>query len=99
LKMLDYMGAGVPILSTKFGARGLDIENGVHARIAALTDFPRAIDEIRKQDETVTATMVEAARGHAASGFSWDVIGRRFAVALHDQRRSREQAASAAARG
>jgi glycosyltransferase involved in cell wall biosynthesis len=99
LKMLDYMGAGVPVLSTKFGARGLDIENGIHARIAALTDFPRAIEEMRNQDETVTATMVEAARSHAATRFSWDVIARKFAAALRNPRRPGEQAVPDAARG
>jgi glycosyltransferase involved in cell wall biosynthesis len=99
LKMLDYMGAGVPILSTKFGARGLDIETGVHARIAALIDFPRVIDEMRTQHESVTAAMVEAARSHAASGFSWQVIGRRFAAALRDVRGSREEAGATAALG
>ncbi|MGO9094324.1 MAG: glycosyltransferase family 4 protein [Bryobacteraceae bacterium] len=76
LKMLDYMAAGVPLLSTPFGARGLDLENRVQARLAPLIEFPRVIEEMRGQDDEVTATMVETARGYAATRFSWDVIGR-----------------------
>jgi len=30
LKMLDYFAAGVPVLSTEFGARGLAVEAGQH---------------------------------------------------------------------
>ncbi|ASJ10307.1 hypothetical protein A3L12_02845 [Thermococcus sp. P6] len=33
LKMLDYMAAGLPIVTTKIGAEGLDLVNGKHAII------------------------------------------------------------------
>ena len=32
-KMLDYMAVGLPIITTKKGAEGLDLVNGVHALI------------------------------------------------------------------
>jgi len=90
LKMLDYMAAGTPVLSTPFGARGLDITDGIQARLAPLTEFPRVIEELRNEDDNIMATMVEAARQHAASRFSWEVIAKTLLDAmqqLHESRR------------
>jgi glycosyltransferase involved in cell wall biosynthesis len=97
LKMLDYMAAGVPVLTTAFGARGLLIEDGIHVRVARLVDFPRVIEEMRQQDENLLATMVEAGRAHATSHFSWEVIARKLLHSMQDQhrRQSRTVAASA----
>jgi len=95
LKMLDYMAAGVPLLSTPFGARGLDLENRVHARLAPLIKFPRVIEEMRNQDDQVTATMVETARGHAVLHFAWDVIARALMARLQDSRRPKLSANTA----
>jgi len=33
VKMFDYMAAGLPIISTRIGIRGIEAENGVHAII------------------------------------------------------------------
>jgi glycosyltransferase involved in cell wall biosynthesis len=75
LKMLDYMAAGVPVLSTLFGARGLGIEDGTHARLASLIEFPRVIEEMRTQPQEATASMVKRARTYIEKQFSWQVIG------------------------
>jgi glycosyltransferase involved in cell wall biosynthesis len=83
LKMLDYMAAGIPVLSTPFGARGLDIVDGIQGRLAPLIEFPRVLEEMRNQDENLMATMVEAAREHASVHFSWEVIAHPLIAALH----------------
>jgi glycosyltransferase involved in cell wall biosynthesis len=75
LKMLDYMAAGVPVLSTRFGARGLGVEDRTHARLAPLIEFPRVIEEMRAQPEEATASMVQRARSYVEKQFSWQVIG------------------------
>ena len=49
LKVLEYMAAGVPVLSTEFGVRGLSVKNGEHVHIAELSQFGQAIRNIRRE--------------------------------------------------
>lgn len=90
LKMLDYMAAGVPVLTTAFGARGLVIEDGRYARLARLPDFPRIIEEMRNQPVDIRTPMVERARSYAANHFSWPAIAQPLLAAFHDIARARE---------
>lgn len=46
IKMLDYMAAGLPVITTPTGARGLDIENNKSAVICDVLEFPEKIIEI-----------------------------------------------------
>ena len=46
LKMLDYMAAGLPVISTAVGARGIDIQNRVHAIICDLDAFADEISHL-----------------------------------------------------
>lgn len=46
LKMLDYMAAGLPVVSTTVGARGINIQNRVHAVICDIDAFPEAISRL-----------------------------------------------------
>jgi glycosyltransferase involved in cell wall biosynthesis len=92
LKMLDYMAAGVPVLTTAFGARGLQIEDGCHARVARLPDFPGIIEEMRNQHVDTVTSMVERAHSYAADHFSWAAIAQRLLAALHDVDRPRKHA-------
>jgi glycosyltransferase involved in cell wall biosynthesis len=96
LKMLDYMAAGVPVLTTAFGARGLHIEDGCHARVARLSDFRGIIEEMRNQPVDILAPMVERARSYAADHFSWAAIAQPLLAALHDIDSPRELNALAA---
>jgi glycosyltransferase involved in cell wall biosynthesis len=83
LKMVAYALAGVPIVSSIVGARGLDLLPGVH--YVPCEPDPRALVEalraLRAEDPATVATRVTAARQHALTSFAWDVIGR----GLHEQ--------------
>jgi glycosyltransferase involved in cell wall biosynthesis len=46
IKMLDYMAAGLPVITTPIGARGLGLENYTHAIICDIIEFPAKIREI-----------------------------------------------------
>jgi len=46
IKMLDYMAAGLPVVTTHVGARGLGLENYCHAVICDIHEFPEKIQEI-----------------------------------------------------
>jgi len=84
LKMLDYFAAGVPVLSTPFGARGLAVTDRAHAFIAPIEGFGGALQDLIALPERDKAAMIDAARAHVAEGFAWDVIARRFSARLRD---------------
>jgi glycosyltransferase involved in cell wall biosynthesis len=46
IKMIDYMAAGLPIITTPIGARGLDLENYNNAIICEVLEFPEKIREV-----------------------------------------------------
>lgn len=46
IKMLDYMAAGLPVVATPVGARGLDIENYENAVICNISEFPDRIHKV-----------------------------------------------------
>lgn len=51
IKMLDYMAASLPVISTPVGARGLEIESYNDAIICELPDFPRKIRDLLENKE------------------------------------------------
>ena len=71
LKMLDYMAAGVCVLSTKTGARGLEIPNNL-IKIAKVEEFVDFIEDIEKH------TNVYMAREFVEKNYSWKVIGEKL---------------------
>jgi glycosyltransferase involved in cell wall biosynthesis len=81
LKLVEYLAAGAPVLTTELGTRGVDIEHGVHAIVAELPDFP---DALRTMLADPTGSDARAARGRAVveREYSWDVLADRFADAV-----------------
>jgi glycosyltransferase involved in cell wall biosynthesis len=77
LKMLEYMAAGIPVISTHHGARGLDL-NGEHLVVTEIENFNSAIVEARS-DYSRLQTRVLAARDYVCREFDWREIARRFA--------------------
>jgi glycosyltransferase involved in cell wall biosynthesis len=92
IKMLDYMAAGVPVLSTPFGARGLGLQDRTHARLAPVIEFPRVIEEMRTEEASVIASMVERAQAHVMGHFSWEVIARQLLERLLASRKDEKSA-------
>lgn len=71
LKMLDYFSAGVPVLSTPFGARGLEVEEGTHVILAE----PELMAErLESWDSKAAGEMAARARTLAETRYCWDVI-------------------------
>jgi glycosyltransferase involved in cell wall biosynthesis len=84
LKMLDYLAAGVPVLTTPFGGRGLELEDGVHARIAPMLEFPAEIERIRTTPDEALSRMVRNAREHVEARFTWRGIADRLANRIRE---------------
>jgi glycosyltransferase involved in cell wall biosynthesis len=74
LKMLDCALAGVPLVSTRFGARGLWMEPGRHYLEADVEELPGALAALATEDPDTTAARVHAARAHVRERFSWSAI-------------------------
>lgn len=69
LKMFDYMAAGIPIISTEFGMRGIE-ERGCFIK-AENGELSKAIKEFSLFE---CGEMVEKARKHVVDTFDWNVI-------------------------
>lgn len=76
LKVLDYLGAGLPIVTTTQGAEGLDVEDGKHAIIVPHVDsqFIGAIKHLVDDMET-RGRIGSNARLLAEEKYSWHQIG------------------------
>jgi hypothetical protein len=78
LKMLDYLAAGAPVLSTPFGARGLGLTPGLHFEACPLDAFASRIGAFVGSGRDVTARSAAAA-AHVGDHFAWPVIAQALA--------------------
>ena len=74
LKMLDYAGHGLLVLSTPVGARGLAFVAGKHYIEAELSDFAQALQALAPQAPAPQQALRTAARALAEAVYGWDAI-------------------------
>lgn len=82
LKMFDYMAAGIPVITTEFGARG--IEDREHIHVADIAEFPEAIQSILDSDLHVKVDKVEKARKYVEENFDWSILADKYARKLEE---------------
>ena len=82
LKILDYMAAGVPVISTKFGIRGYDLVSSEHLILAHEDKLEDAIRFLQHQTREDTVAMVERARQKVWTDFGWEMIAKRLTEEL-----------------
>ena len=75
LKMFDYMASGIPVVSTKVGARGIDKQDELLV-IAEVEDFEQAIRGARVKVDTVKC------RQYVEQVFAWSEIKQHYAELL-----------------
>jgi glycosyltransferase involved in cell wall biosynthesis len=85
IKMLDYMSAGIPIVSTSVGARGLGLEDNKHALISPVDQFSEKMMGLINNQQ-LKAYLRENGRALVEESFSWDKISKEFADKLKDIR-------------
>ena len=83
LKLLEMLGAGVPVVSTPFGTRGIDVVDGQHLRLAEPDGFAAAVTQVLS-DPVGSARRAAAARQLVADRYSWAALGDRLADAVAD---------------
>ena len=84
IKMLDYFAAGVPVISTPFGARGLGIRPGEHYLAAEPDGFGDILRQLHTAPPTQLDAMVQSARTHVELHLSWSAIAQDLLATLPD---------------
>lgn len=74
LKILEAFAAGLPVVSTRIGAEGIEAAPGQHFVIAERTDFARALADVLLSPDN-SAQLAAAARELAHEKYDWGKIG------------------------
>jgi len=69
LKMFDYMAAGVPIITTPFGSRGIDNKD-----VFVVCPLKDTADVIERFDFNQSGKMIMDARRYVEKVFDWEII-------------------------
>ena len=83
LKLIEYLTAGIPVLSTPFGARGTDVVDGEHLLLAPPERFGRALADLLA-DPAGADRRAAAGRTLAETGYDWRVLGEHLAEVVAD---------------
>ncbi len=78
LKALEALGAGIPLLSTPGGVRGLELESGHHAVIVDRKAFPAAVRAMLSDPERA-AGMGRVGQAFVTERYTWGRIAARMA--------------------
>lgn len=83
LKMLDYFSAGIPVISTHFGVRGINALNGVHYISAEIDAFVLELTSFFAVPNSY-GSIASRARELAETSYSWSVIAENFFDSIKD---------------
>jgi glycosyltransferase involved in cell wall biosynthesis len=89
LKVIEYLASGVPVVSTAFGVRGLEVGNGRHLLVAEPHEMVAAVEQIL-DDPRAAEERTRAGRALAVDRYDWVALGSRLAHVAHQARRSDE---------
>jgi polysaccharide biosynthesis protein PslH len=78
LKILEAMAAGVPVISTKLGAEGIEVTDKANILLAETNqDFLQSVIETLDKKE-LTQILRETARSFVKQRYDWSVIGKQL---------------------
>jgi glycosyltransferase involved in cell wall biosynthesis len=77
LKQVEYMAMGLPSVTTPKGARGISLQDGTHAFITPLDEFPERLKWLIAHPE-VGQMMGVKARNFVTETFDWSIIGKKM---------------------
>lgn len=78
IKMIEYMAAGVPVLSTPMGARGLDLSDRIHFFMRPIDGFSEGLKEIRSIPVEELSIITEKAREVVSQKYDWSRIAETY---------------------
>ena len=73
LKTLEYLAAGLPVVTTPAGARGLGLTSGRHAIVCPVEDFPAEIARVLR-DDGLRAMLGAQGRRLVEETYDWTTI-------------------------
>jgi len=82
LKMLEYAAAGLPIITTRHGARGLSFEEGRHLCVVEQDDFATALCHVLGDGHGDAERRADEARRHVGCHYDWRTIAERWLRSL-----------------
>ncbi|ASP37508.1 glycosyltransferase [Bacterioplanes sanyensis] len=82
LKMLDYTAAGLNVISTEFGLRGLKFNDKQDLIIADIGDFLRKIPAFLQLEADKKLALAQSARATTESLYDWEACARPFVQCL-----------------
>ncbi len=85
IKMFDYMAAGLPIVSTPIGVRGIASGPETAFEVCPESEFAQRIQHIVQDRENASA-LGQAARHLAEQKYSWERISAQLGLQLYRQR-------------
>jgi glycosyltransferase involved in cell wall biosynthesis len=81
LKVIEYLAAGIPVASSSFGVRGLEVAHGVHA---VISDDVRAAVESVLADPDAADERARAGRLLVEEAYDWSALGERLWTVVAD---------------
>ena len=81
IKTIEYLAAGLPVVSTPVGVRGLDLDAGTEVEVCAVEEMPSRTAELAA-DAPRRASLASAGRAVAERRFSWDASADALSAAL-----------------
>jgi glycosyltransferase involved in cell wall biosynthesis len=78
IKMFEYAAAGLPVLSSPFGARGIGLEAGREFIVCELDEMLEELGRLKPTDRGYLKTMGLAANKSVTAIADWSVIGKRY---------------------
>jgi glycosyltransferase involved in cell wall biosynthesis len=84
VKMFEYAAAGLPILSTDFGARGTGLRPGEHYYPTGLEDFAARLAALAGAERAALAQVGAAGKRQVQETSDWRAIGQRYRAVVAD---------------
>jgi glycosyltransferase involved in cell wall biosynthesis len=81
IKTIEYLAAGLPLVSTATGVRGLEVRPGVDAEVCPVEEMPSRVADLATTPSRRIA-MAIAGRRLAEERYGWDGAGRAASAAL-----------------
>ncbi|WP_394138006.1 glycosyltransferase family 4 protein [Cytobacillus oceanisediminis] len=81
VKLAEYFGRKIPVVSTHFGARGYDITSGTHAIICSLNEFAIKIPPLIK-NSNLKLSLVNNAFDYVEQELTWNSLAKQYQNAL-----------------
>ena len=85
IKMIDYFARSLPVISTPFGVRGIEVTDGGEIVVAEVADFSAAVTRLASQPERRREIGV-AARELASERYTWEAASRLLREELTEYR-------------